>query len=112
MPGTALLSIGICLALPLVRAWCWERPAERDLVAEPGLVRSWAGRLTNHNARDRTDALAALGALSPLPARSNTNTYVRQILSTTKDTKDTKDTKSTKACLPRRFASQRRQGVN
>ena len=69
--GTLLLltSAGFCVVASLIPAWCRDLPTARDLVAEPGLVRTWAGRLTAERATDRADAAAALvrGGVDALP---------------------------------------------
>jgi HEAT repeat protein len=69
MPGAVVLPIGICAVASLVPAWCRELPTEPELVAEPGLIRIWAGRLTAENPGGRVDAAAALvgGGAEALP---------------------------------------------
>ena len=54
---------------PLIPAWGGELPTAREWVAEPGIVGSWAGRLTDEKAGDRADATAALvrGGADALP---------------------------------------------
>ncbi|MCX6867989.1 MAG: PQQ-binding-like beta-propeller repeat protein [Verrucomicrobia bacterium] len=60
MPGAVRFLVGICMVASVVPAWCRELPAPRELAAEPGLVRTWADRLTADRAEDRADAAAAL----------------------------------------------------
>lgn len=60
MPGVVRLFIGTCVVASLAPAWCRELPSERELAAEPGMVRSWAGRLTADNAAERAAATAVL----------------------------------------------------
>ena len=69
MPGVVRLFIGICVVGSLVPAWCRELPSQRELAAEPRLVRTWTGRLTADRAEDRADAAAALvrGGADALP---------------------------------------------
>jgi outer membrane protein assembly factor BamB/HEAT repeat protein len=70
MPGTALGLIGLWVLGCLVSARGGDLPTERDLVAESGVVRTWAGRLRGgENAAGRAAAAAALvrGGVDALP---------------------------------------------
>jgi len=60
MPGAAPWFTGTCVVASLIPAWCRDPPAERELVAAPGLVRTWGGRLTADGAADRAAAATAL----------------------------------------------------
>ncbi|MCX6874285.1 MAG: PQQ-binding-like beta-propeller repeat protein [Verrucomicrobia bacterium] len=63
------VAVGFCVVASLISAGGRDLPTERDLLAEPGLVRTWAGRLTVENATDRADAAAVLvlGEAQALP---------------------------------------------
>ncbi len=65
-----LAAAGLCAAVSFVPAWCRDLPTENELTAEPGVVRTWAGRLTaGENAADRAAATTALmrGGADALP---------------------------------------------
>jgi outer membrane protein assembly factor BamB/HEAT repeat protein len=64
-----LTSAGFWVLASLVPAWGRDLPATRGLLEEPGLVRTWAGRLTSETATDRADAARELarGGADALP---------------------------------------------
>ena len=69
MPGTLRFFIGICVAVSQIPACGGDLPTERALTTEPGLVHTWAARLTAENTEDRTSANAELvkGGVDALP---------------------------------------------